>query len=512
MSSEKALKLVVTDAKPETKPGAGVPAKKVKDVKPAEAVTVATVPAPITPFTKEIKEVRPPVFHGVKQMLPTGAIVQLAKDSGQTNAKFGELRDKRGDHFRSRALLETKKEISEIYTDREYSLKDFEKEEHGVFVLGLKLKPIKTDILAGDGKLGPVISLPEELGGHWFNYRVHRNQIPEGTSFDLYQFELEGHVHTFLVDKESKVWIDHDITGQMVSPWSNPNAAIDHKQGSGVIMHKAVATDCTFYNLCMLLGGEYSRSVISDSTVISTPKPETSEPWGPFPSNGRSNLKISGVYLERSTISRSSIERGQYFQAHIYDSTIDSRAHIQVREATVRNSTLRGTERLVLDSCNLDRVHIGASGQVQLANQSLNDFTLRSESLYATNKLAITQIDMPHSRYREIQLVRVDRDTMEVSGAPSGERFKFRLDKDRWELSSELDEWLNKAMANGMYDTENSKASDDPLMASMIRYVSETIQSRIRVIKTATSVIDMADNLETKDSTRNFNSWGSGPF
>ena len=509
MSNEKALKLVVTDAKSDAKaPAKGAPVNKKE-----KEVTPAVTPAPISPFTKKTEVVEPPYLRGVKQQLPSGAIVALAKESGQTAAKFGELRDKRGDHFRERALL-TKKVVSEIYTDREYTEKDFEKEEHGVFVLGLKLKPVKANIVAGDGKLEPVIKLGDEFGGQWFNYRIHRGNVPEGTVFDLYQFELEGHMHSFLVDRESKVFIDHDITGQMVSPWSIPNDNIDHKLGSGVIFHKATATNCTFYNMCVLLGGTYDRCVISDTTVVSLPKKEEREAVQ-FPSftgsTGRSNLKLSRVYLERSTISRSIIEQGQYFSAHIYDSNVESRAHIQIRNAQIRKSTVRGTERLVLDCVTLNSVHIGASGMVQLANQTLSDFSLRSESLYATNKLAITQIDLPNSRYREIQMVRVDRENMEVSGAPSGERFKFKLDKEHWELHTELNDWLTKAMATGSYDTELTKASDDPLMASMIRYVADTILSRVRIIKTANSVVEMAENLESKDSTRHFNSW-SGPF
>lgn len=494
MSGEKALKLVTTDAAPVV---TSTTEGKTKKPKLVEAVTPNET------------------FKGVKVQLPGGDITKLEVNGETIKAKFGELRDKQGSIFRDRARTAAKKIISEVETGKEYTEKDFEKEERGVFVLGIKLKPVLEGIIVGLDKEKPAINLAPEHGGEWFNYRVGRSAFPEGTVFDLFQFELEGHVHSFLVDKESKIWIDQDATGQLVSPWSRNDNMVQHDQGSGSVFYKTKAINCAFYNNVMLKGGEFVRCVISDSSVDALPKQDTTDPFGfgaQFPSStGRSNNKFEGLYLERSTVVRSALDRGSYFQAHISDSVIESRTHVNLREVQVRNSTVRGTERLVLSHASLHNSHIAGNGQIQVANQTLRDFNLRSEALYATNKLAITNIETPTNRYREIQMVRVDQQSMEISGGSNNEKFKFKLEEDTWDLKSRLDEWLNVAMNTNQYAAENTKASDDPLMSSMIRYVSDTIMSRVRIIKTAQSVVDMADNLESKDSTRNFQSWGS-PF
>jgi hypothetical protein len=390
------------------------------------------------------------------------------------------------------------------------SIKDFDRLDSGLVVLGNLLAPVASDFTFGSitaiNNPEGMRTFPDGLSSEWFCYRHYGLPVPKETVLDAYIFELEGQYHAYLMSKDSKVWIERDSGGHLSNPWSMNRNQVDHKRGASVIVINADVRDCSLFNSVSLIGGKYSECLISDTTVDHTPKKLD---VGEYEKVREFDTNYNGVYLERSTIRRSGLSRGDYFQAQITDSKIDCNGRVAVKECTITETTVRTNSRLSLTGVNLMRCWLNCPTFIGIANQSVKDRTINTNSLYARNKLAITEVVLPHGRFRDMLMVRTEENTIEIIGGGFGtsDPFKFKLDKEEWELRNELDEWLGKAlvMFDGRYEEPAVKPSNDPLMVSILRYVSDTIMSRVKVIKTIDTAAEMTRQLEPRDTTDSFN-------
>ena len=421
----------------------------------------------------------------------------------QLTARFDKLRDRSPFIYqRNKQLPEVKALISEV-DPTVLTIKDFDKLDNGLVVRGLQLAPVAKDLVY---KKDEIVVFPEGVGAEWYPYRFNHVNVPDGTLFDVYVFEMDGRLHTYLLNKGSKAWIDLDVSAQYTNPWQMSKNSVDHKRGANVLMVDAEVRDCVLFNSVTLCGGKYDSCLISDTTIdCSAPKEDDGGYRPRYHNQFLGEYKNS--YFERSTLKRSTADQGDYHGVQLTDSNIECKGRVNVKNSTLERSTVRTNQRIALNNANLEHCWINCQNFVGIANQTLRNSHFTTPSVFARNKLAITEIDAPHGRHRALFLVRTDVNTMELYGGSVGESFKIKLDRDGWELRNEVEEWVGKALPLvSPHDDRppESKPSNDPLLTSILRYVVDTIMSRLNVIKSIDSATELTRQLEPRDTTDEF--------
>lgn len=456
----------------------------------------------------------------------TPHVLAEMKKAGVDNAKFKALARPLGGFGRTHRSNEGMEvpTLSEIETDKYYERADFDAATNGMWVMGVKLKPVQTGIRkhtdtsvrnfgrAFDLKLGDF-----NPADTWFGYRAYAKDIPEGVTFDVYQFEVDGQYHTYLLDATSKVWIKEDTLDQLALPWQQARRQVRHDIGAGVILSDTQLFNCMCYNAVTLIGVRAFNSLFSDSTVNNAPeKPVKPDdlPWRASASWGvddiRESNKLRRVYLERSHLTRSRLVPGDYFSSHFTDSQIESSNQVRVEHSSMEKSKVKGENSICLYHATLRNYTIKCTGSVQIANQSLADAYVEMESLWAPNKLSISVFENPYgSSYRAIKMFQIDRETMELVGGVAGEKLKLKLWKSDWEARDDVQTWVTKAM--GQYSRWNDDPDQKPqtptdiITKSMISYIVDNIMSRLGVIKTAAQAITIGRDLEREHTQDIFN-------
>lgn len=421
-------------------------------------------------------------------------------------AVFAELRETRP----TRGILDSGEFVlSNTESDKVYTLKDFDKEESGLFVLGLKLVPISTGVERVKDK--GLLTLQEGMGASWFNYRVSVHEIPVGTLFDIYQFKIAGKQYTVALTDSSKVWLDKDVTDRMATYWFKNKYNISHDQGAGVVVYDATVINCSLFNSVVLKGGRYEECLISSSHIDCTKlePAETDVPWGNGGSRGYPGRTYNGCYFENSYVYRSEVPHGVYYQANLRDSQIETKCHVRLQETRMDQAVVRAPDRVSMNRVTLDKYTIVATHGVEIANQTLRDNYLRVDNIFAPNKLAISSFELPHSNGgRGIWLIRRDERHLELSGGCTSEKLKFLLGKTQWELRNEIDTWLAKALnpSEGYREEGDPQPQEakDVLSQSVLSYMSGNIISRIEVISTMDAAVSMSRDLQPSGTTDNF--------
>lgn len=458
----------------------------------------------------------------------TPNILEEMKKASVASAKFRALVRPMGGYSRGRRSLNEKEvpTLSEVETDKQYERTDFELAATGLWVMGIKLKPVKLGIRKVPShtalQFGKGFDL--QLGDFnpadtWFNYRANVKDVPDTAEFDVYQFEVDGQYFTYLLDSTSKVWIKEDVLDQMVMPWQQARRQVRHDMGAGVILVDTQLFNCLCYNSVTLIGVRGFNSLFSDSTVNnSSEKPEKPDdlPWG----NGyrstwgsedtRDSNKFRRVYLERSQVTRSTLPPGDYFSSHFTDSKIESPNQARVEHSSMEKAKVKADQSVCLYHANLRNYTLKCKTTAQVANQTLADAYVDIEALWAPNKLSISVFENPlGSSHRSIKMFQIDRETMELTGGVVNDSLRLKLWKGDWETKDEVQTWVTKAM--GQYSRWNDDPDQQPQTAtdiitkSMISYMVDNIVSRLGVIKTAAQAIAVGRELERDNTQDIFN-------
>lgn len=457
----------------------------------------------------------------------TPHVLEELKKAGVTNAKFKVLARPMGGFGRSRQFMRDMSNdatLSDIDTDKQYERIDFEVATTGMWVMGVKLKPVKTGVRKSVDRharnFGKAIDL--NLGDfnpadQWFGYRANSKEVPDDAVFDVYQFELDGQYHTYLLDATSKVWIKEDTLDQMVLPWQQARRQVRHDMGSGVILVDSQLFNCLCYNAVTLIGARAFNSLFSDATVNNgQEKPEKPDdlPWGGRNSWGveesRESYKLRRVYLERSHVTRSSLPPGDYFSSHFTDSTINSNNSVRAEHSSMEKSKIKAEQSVCLYHAYLRNYTLKCTGSAQIANQTLADAYIELESLWAPNKLSVSLFENPlGSSYRSIRMFQTDRETMELQGGVVNDKLKVKTWKGDEDTRAEVQAWVIKAM--GQYSRWNDDPDQQPqtptdiITQSMIKYMVDNIMSRLGVIKTAAQAVAVGRELERDNTQDIFN-------
>ena len=448
--------------------------------------------------------------------------------AGVTNAKFKVLARPMGGFGRSRRFSNDADvpTLSEIETDKQYLRVDFELATTGMWVMGVKLKPVKTGIRKATShnvrNFGKSFDL--ELGdlnpaAMWFGYRTNAKDVPDDAVFDVYQFELDGQYFTYLLDATSKVWIKEDTLDQLVLPWQQSRRQVRHDMGGGAILVDSQLFNCLCYNAVTLIGARAFNSLFSDATVNNgSEKPVKPDdlPWGNggrfnwVPEDSRENQKLRRVYLERSHVTRSTLPPSDYFSSHFTESKIDSNNQVRVEHSSMEKSQVKAEQSVCLYYANLRNYTLKCKTTAQIANQTLADAYVDIDALWAPNKLSVSVFENPlGSSYRSIKMFQIDRETMELSGGVVNDNLRLKLWKGDAETKDEVQAWVTKAM--GQYSRWNDDPDQQPqtptdiITQSMIKYVVDNIMSRLGVIKTAAQAVSVGRELEREHTQDIFN-------
>jgi len=443
------------------------------------------------------------------------AVLDAMVKAGQTKAVFEDLGRPMG-HFGNRKApkgMYTPK-LSDIETDKAYTRGEFNNATHGLWIMGIKLKPVATGVRK-KVNAGPYYSsgFDVDLGldpsQNLFTYRSHMVEIKPDMEFSVYQFESEGKIHTYMLDSTSKVWIMEDQTDRLAMPWVTAKRQIRHDMGSAVIMVGATITHSTCYNAVTLIGGVHRACLFSDSSVncLEEDKKELDLPWGGRKHDGRDDsYDLNQCYLERTHAIRSKLSGGSYFQSHIRDSKVECPSNVKIDMSHLTNAKLTSNNMIMLHGATLTDYWIRCNRNLLLASQTLKDGNLEVDELFALNKLGISTFDNPFgSSYNVIKLIMVDRDTMELQKGSSMDRCKLRTFKADYALRDDVEAWVEKALAT--YDRYNDDPDQQPttstdiITKSMIRYLVDSIMSRIGVIKTANQAIEIGRMLESREAS-----------
>lgn len=512
-------------------------AKEKTVTNPAEtkAVTKTVVSKPHTDLvaagvTKHAKMEKGPLKFGMEALDPisdpdTPNMLEELTKAGVSNAKFKVLVRPMGGFGRSRRFSNDTEipTLSEIETDKQYLRVDFEVATTGMWVMGVKLKPVKTGIRKSTShnvrNFGKSFDL--DLGdlnpaAAWLGYRTN---VPDDAVFDVYQFELDGQYFTYLLDATSKVWIKEDTLDQLVLPWQQSRRQVRHDIGGGAILVDSQLFNCLCYNAVTLIGARAFNSLFSDATVNNgSEKPMKPDdlPWGNggrfnwVPEDFRENHKLCRVYLERSHVTRSTLPPGDYFSSHFTESKIDSNNQVRVEHSSMEKSQVKAEQSVCLYHANLRNYTLKCKTTAQIANQSLADAYVDIDALWAPNKLSISVFENPlGSSYRAVKMFQIDRETMELNGGVANDNLRLKLWKGDAETKDEVQSWVTKAM--GQYSRWNDDPDQQPQTAtdiitqSMIKYMVDNIVSRLGVIKTAAQAVAVGRELERENTQDLFN-------
>ena len=452
---------------------------------------------------------------GVLKLDSPGAVPSPLKMGEEFSARFRELRNSYNHRGFHDLTGENTPIISKIATgEQAIDLKEFSKVTNGVYVLGLRLLPVHS-VTIPNRKQSPGFgfnAVEPKFGGYHFNYRLSDVSLPEGEELDIYQFELGGEVFSVMLDKTSKVWIDNDTTSQKNTMWDNDHGqSFEKLKGGGAVVYKSELVNTCFLGSCTFYGGNFVDCLFMNSSVNQLSK--NSNPGDMFiPSVKKFDEPTVDVCLDRSHITRAKLPRGRYSHVNFTDVTLESRHFVRVSGTNIDSSTVKGNETLFIAHSNIRNSTITGTS-IELANQTLRDTYMRNEFIYATNKLAISVFDVPHVRFREIKLVRINRQEMELDTNSNNQKVKFALDLDLYEIKDLITEHLTKALATEVYDgPEKTKMSDDPLMNSIRSYLVDNIMSRVKIIRSIDSAVEVGNEIENPNSTKHIRGRYYGPF
>ena len=472
--------------KKEVKPAAEKPAKKEKVVAPA---------------ANDDKDIRgggnnrgfaPRRYYGHVEMPKVAPGEDAVFDNGASN----------GFRFRNAPTPEELAHLAKSKIEREITDKELSQlPGNAVVVFGHLLTPAETGRVLRRGDLESRDLFPS-------SYHLISGQAVDpkliGAEFDLYRFNLNGRHHTIYVGGDSKVNIKSIGDDCYYDLLENNREGINRDGPALVVLYNSESDSDTFFGESSMVNVKTTACMLSSSHLVVNPESEESKasrPWG-FAGGGSGVHKIEvgesyeRVQLEQSSAIDCKLTGGAYYFSHLTKTKIRSNTFVKTRRLYSNHTSIIGNN-IFLGGVTVNNSLLKASRDVRIANQTLEGVSIDATGIFARNKFAITKIDLPNNWVSELNLVRVSPTEVELSTRFNRSSVTIEIGDDQWSISERIENWMKTDEAN-LFDSNrrSGKVDDDVIIQSIIRYVTDTITSRLNVIRTLDRVMEMAQEIE----------------
>lgn len=464
--------------KKEVKTPAEKPAKKEKVAAPAAN---DTTPARAFPPRRFSGNEMPKVAPGEDAVFDNGASNGFRFRNAPTPEELARL---------------AKSKIAREITDKELS----QLPGNAVVVFGHLLTPAET---------GRVLRRPDQdtHNGFMLPFNLISGQAVDpkliGAEFDLYRFNLNGRHHTIYVGGDSKVNIKSIGDDCYYDLFENRREGVDREGPALAVLYNSESDGDVFFGESSLVNVKTINCMLSSSHLVVNPESlesKASRAWGSFGGAGVHKIEPGETYervqMEQSSAVDCKLTAGAYYFSHLTKTKVRSNTHVKTRRLYANHSSIIGNN-IFLGGVTVNNSLLKASRDIRIANQTIENASLDVTGVFARNKFAITKIDLPNNWVSELNLVRVSPTEVELSTRFNRSSVTIEIGDDQWSISERIENWMKTDEAN-LFDSNrrSGKVDDDVIIQSIIRYVTDTISSRLNVIRTLDRVMEMAQEIE----------------
>lgn len=364
------------------------------------------------------------------------------------------------------------------------------------------------------GKAAEPIGTVTYTGGDSLQYNDINFYLPWPTerfkdmSFNIYQLEDKGRKINLAMDPLSKFVIEPSPSHFHFVP-GNPQFTAP----AVIVLINSTSSNDYVVGESLLINVESRNNVLNNSQLTASRK-DQGRSYGLFAYEKTEDVfKVGedhrhtyvGCRFKRSRIENALLSDGYYFETQIVDSEIKSNGRIDVRGGRVTRSRLVGSD-ITLNDANLVQFSAECTGSIRVNRQTLNAELYTTSGLYLNNKFAKTTITAPH--YSDIRLVRVSLNEFELGDGYNSVTLK--INEGSGEVMDKVESLFARMKGKVQEETNRERydrAGMDNFTRSILRYVTDSVASRLRIIEmidsaaeTLESVLPRANKFEPYDT------------
>lgn len=317
--------------------------------------------------------------------------------------------------------------------------------------------------------------------------------------FNIYELDVKGRKLFLAMDSQSKLVIEAQPAHHHFVP-GNGNLV----PSAIVVMINSSSHNDFFVGESSLINVDSKNNVVNNSHLEATKK-EQGNNWRIFLDEiGDKDRFVAGetqrhVYegcrFKRSRIENSSLADGYYMETQISNAEIKSNGRIDVRGGRVSRSRIVGSD-VYLDNASVNASTIDCSGAVRVNRISLNTEHFRTTGLNLNNKFAYATITAPH--YSDLRLVRVSLNEFELGDGI--QRTTLNIKDGPGKISEKIETLFNRMKGRQSDDGDRGRfdrEAPDTFTRSILRYIMDSVLSRLRVIEMIDSAQSTLESVST---------------
>lgn len=360
-----------------------------------------------------------------------------------------------------------------------------------VIFRGEPLKPVATDVHL---RYGEIIFEGKSIRVHHSGH-AHNNDIP----MNAYRFQLLGRDTLAFLDKDS--FLEISAKGDN-TPFDTDTRRFNSGEHA-IILVNSTSLDDNFIGVSYLEHIESVNNLFNNSSVrAATNHQGRREPvWDPDEYDslrkierfkvGDKRHRYRDCQFKKTTVTDSILLPGGYRNSVISNVTLASARRVTVDHASLSNCRVEASE-IELWRTSISKCRLHADTKVIVRSIQLNKENFYFSALYLPNKFSYMEV--PVVNRAPLKLVRVSPQEVEV-GFNSNRMLKIKISEvDDWSLTDKVTELLKK---NGQLGKEHAEATNE-FTDSLVRYVMDSLRSRIRVIGLIDAAVNTTNILDSE--------------
>jgi len=299
-------------------------------------------------------------------------------------------------------------------------------------------------------------------------------ELISGKQFNIYKVRAYGAAITILADAESSLVLDE-------GSYSPDNYGYPPTtKGASVLLINARSLEDFFIGNVVLMNTNSERNIYNSSSVSMIPKKENlpySPPWefsAKEEESAITRLQIKGSKMRDSTVRNSSLENATLFESEIEDSTLRGQS-LFIEGSSLRECQVTAGGPASFNHASLDKVSLLDKSDVLVHNARMKAVYLSGKGdIYHSNKFDLTEIQVPGQN--DVKLIRESRTLFSLYDPGHCKSFPIKITDGDYEIQKTVAALLR-------LDDDNPYNQDD-FTSSVMRYITNTIVSRLKLIST----------------------------
>lgn len=268
---------------------------------------------------------------------------------------------------------------------------------------------------------------------------------------------------------------------------------------NAVLLLNSHVRNTEFIGQSALVNVDVSESLINNSSVTAVNERQGKRrPWdGPSDNNhikvGDVRHRFFGVRLKQCTVLDSALAEGDYRGSHIMRSEVKGGSKkVVIIRSNIRGSEIEGTS-VYIKGLSLNRSVIRSEGELLITGYtgSLDEANWNFNGIHLRNRFGYAKIDVISQRGGSVELMRSSDKEVELRFGYTSEKFNLLTEKHR------IDQVLRKLLGyeetafpiGGFGFGGQYAPPTESVEASIVRYVGDTVRSRIGMIEMLDQVL-----------------------